>query len=420
MKKYLYSADIYLPDLERADCDKWACVACDQYTSEHKYWSDFKQYVGSDPSALSLILPEAYLSQTEQLVPLINAEMNRYLDEGILKCHKDTMIYLERTQADGRVRRGIVGSIDLEDYDFSRGADSLIRATEGTVIERIPPRVAIRRDAPIELPHVMILIDDPDKTVIEPIAAEADGYGVAYDLNLWGNGGHAKGYFLDGKCADRINEALGKLAEREQMSKKYSVDAAPLLFAIGDGNHSLATAKTMYEELKASIGEDAAKSHPARYALCEIVNLHDAALDFEPIYRVLFGVDGEVFVRDLDAYLLQLSGNADPQSFDVIWGKERRTLTVNTPKAQLAVGTLQAFLDQYIKEHDGIEIDYIHGIESTEQLCRGENTVGILFEGMGKDMLFKTVICDGALPRKTFSMGHAYDKRYYIECRKIK
>ncbi len=420
MKKYLYSADIYLPEFDKIDKDKWASVACDQYTSEHKYWSDFGDYVGNAPSTLSLMLPEAYLDKTEQLVPKINAEMNRYLDAGILKCHKDTLIYLERTQSDGRVRRGIVGAVDLEDYDFSRGAVSLIRATEGTVLERIPPRVAIRRDAPIELPHVMILIDDPEKTAIEPICDRAHMYDVAYDLKLWGNGGRAKGYFIDRASVERINNALSVLAAREEMNKKYGVDAEPLLFAIGDGNHSLATAKTMYEELKARIGVEAAKAHPARYALCEIVNLHDESLEFEPIYRVLFGVDAESFAYDFEKYLSSLSGSADKQSFRIVWGCNEQELIANTPVAQLAVGTLQAFIDKYIKEHDGVDVDYIHGIESTKMLAQKENTVGILFDGMSKDMLFKTVICDGALPRKTFSMGHAQDKRYYIECRKIK
>lgn len=419
MKKYLFPADIYLPDFDAINKDKWACVACDQYTSERDYWRALRAFVGNEPSTLSLMLPEAYLDLTEEAVPKINAEMRKYLDDGVLIAHPDTMIYLERTQSDGRVRRGIVGAIDLEEYDFLKGAKTYIRATEGTVLERIPPRVAIRRDAPIELPHIMMLIDDPQRVVIEPIAAKVEQYSVAYDLDLMGGGGHAKGYFMQREDVDAVNAALGTLATKDQTKNKYGVDAEPLLFAIGDGNHSLATAKTLYEQIKTELGEDAAKSHPARYALCEIVNLHDTALEFEPIYRVLFGVDVESCVRDLENYLCSLSGNADAQSFELVWHDGQKTLKAQRPYAQLAVGTIQNFLDLYA-EQKGIEVDYVHGVDSVKKLCEQKDVLGILFDSMSKDMLFKTVICDGALPRKTFSMGHAQDKRYYIECRKIK
>ena len=420
MKKHLHSADVYLPEFDKIDASKWACVACDQYTSERDYWRALRAYVKDEPSTLSLMLPEAYLDLADEAVDKINAEMFRYLDGGILKCHKDALIYLERTQSDGRVRRGIVGAVDLEEYDFRQGAQTPIRATEGTVLERIPPRVAIRRGAPIELPHIMMLIDDPNMTVIEPISERSKSYPVAYDLELMGGGGHAKGYFIDRNDFDGITRALDMLASRDEMNRKYGADAEPLLFAIGDGNHSLATAKTMYEEIKAQIGAEAARNHPARYALCEVVNLHDSALDFEPIYRVLFGVDVDSFVAELENHLCSLDGNAESQSFEVVWQGASRELVAKSPCAQLAVGTLQSYLDGYLNTHNGVEIDYIHGAESTRALVQKPNAVGILFDGMSKDMLFKTVICDGALPRKTFSMGHAQDKRYYIECRKIK
>ena len=330
------------------------------------------------------------------------------------------MIYLERDQSDGRVRRGIVGAVDLEEYDYNKGSVTLTRATEGTVLERIPPRVAIRRGAALEMPHIMILIDDPDRTVIEPVAAKAGKYEKAYDFDLMAKSGHVTGYFIDKNDFEGINCALASLCAEGAMEKKYGVDAPSLLFAIGDGNHSLASAKALYEEIKAEIGDEAAKAHPARFALCEIVNLHDDALEFEPIYRVVFGVDRGAFVADFEKYLSCLCGSAAKQSFELVMGGESKVLTVDTPSAQLPVGTVQDFLDKYIKEHDGVSIDYIHGIDSTKALAQKENAVGILFEGMGKDMLFKTVICDGALPRKTFSMGHAADKRFYIECRKIR
>ncbi len=419
MKKLFYPANIYLPRLEGEKGTKWACVACDQYTSEREYWRAAREYVGEAPSTLNLMLPEAYLDMEEIAIPKINARMREYLSDGTLECRESTMIYLERVQSDGKVRRGIVGAVDLEEYDYNKGSSTLTRATEGTVLERIPPRVAIRRGAAIEMPHIMILIDDKDRTVIEPVAEKSKAYEKAYDFTLMANSGSVTGYYVDKEDFEGINEALAGLCAEGVMKEKYGVDAPPLLFAIGDGNHSLASAKALYEEIKAEIGEDAAKTHPARYALCEIVNLHDEALEFEPIYRVVFGVDREGFVRELEEYLNSLDGSAESQSFELILGNESKRVKAEKPSAQLPVGTLQSFLDSYVREHSGVSIDYIHGIESTKALSQKENTVGILFDGMSKDMLFKTVICDGALPRKTFSMGHAADKRFYIECRRI-
>ena len=420
MRKYVYPADIYLPELSGENGTKWAVVACDQYTSEREYWEAAEKYIGEAPSALRLMLPEAYLDREESEIPKINAKMREYLENGVLQCHENKMIYLERVQLDGRVRRGIVCAIDLEDYDYSKGSTTLTRATEGTVLERIPPRVAIRRGAALEMPHIMILIDDPERTVIEPVAKRAAGLPVAYDFELMAQSGRVKGYFLGGGECGEINAALGKLCADGVMQKKYGVDAEPLLFAIGDGNHSLASAKALYEEIKAEIGEEAARVHPARFALCEIVNLHDEALEFEPIYRVVFGVDAEEFICEFKSYLSALSGDADEQRIELVFGGGEEEIAVKTPVSQLAVGTVQAFLDRYVKEHEGVLVDYIHGIESTKALARRDGAVGILFDGMGKNELFKTVICDGALPRKTFSMGHAADKRFYVECRKIK
>jgi uncharacterized protein (DUF1015 family) len=418
MKKYVFPTDIYIPDFNATDGGKWATVACDQYTSEVEYWQTVENLVGDEPSTLSLMLPEVYLSESEQRIPQINAKMRQYLDGGVLKKYESSLIYLERTQSDGKIRRGIVGAIDLEEYDFSRSSQTLIRATEGTVLERIPPRVAIRKGACLEMPHIMILIDDPDKTVIEPIAQKAAGYSPAYDFELMMGSGHVKGAFVNEGDFDGINEALHALADKNRIGERYGVDAPPLLFAIGDGNHSLATAKTIYEQVKKELGEQAASRHPTRYALCEIVNLHDDAIEFEPIYRVLFGVDTDKFIRDFEAHLDSLCGGADEQTFELVFGDKSHVCKAKKPSAQLAVGTLQSFLDDYLSQHPEIEIDYVHGIESTKKLAVQQNTLGILFDGMSKDMLFKTVICDGALPRKTFSMGHAADKRFYIECRK--
>ncbi len=420
MKKYIHSADIFLPELDGGKGTRWATVACDQYTSERKYWEEAERFIGDEPSTLRLMLPEAYLDREVEAIPAINAAMREYLERGVLRCYENTMIYLERTQSDGRVRRGLVCAIDLEEYDYKKGSVTLTRATEGTVLERIPPRVAIRRGASLEMPHIMVLIDDPDRTVIEPLIEKAAGYGVAYDFDLMADSGHVKGYFVDESDFVGINEALGGLCRDGMMKEKYGVDVPELLFAIGDGNHSLASAKALYEEIKSEIGAEAAASHPARYALCEIVNLHDEALEFEPIYRVVFGVDVGEFARELESYVGGLSGDAEAQELEIVWNGGGKKIEVCAPVSQLAVGTVQAFLDKYVKEHDGAAVDYIHGIESTKALAQKENAVGILFGGMGKDMLFKTVICDGALPRKTFSMGHAADKRFYIECRAIR
>lgn len=420
MKRYLYPADIYLPDFDKVDGSRWATVACDQFTSEPEYWEKAADVADGSPSALNIILPEAYLSETEQRIDKINQTMREYLSD-VLVCHKNTMIYLERVQSDGKVRRGIIGAVDLEEYDYQKGSESLIRATEGTVLDRIPPRVRIRRGAQIELPHIMILIDDEQRTVVEPIARRAAEYKAAYDFDLMLGGGHVSGKFIPDEDIQSINLALSELATSEQMLEKYGINCPPLLFAMGDGNHSLATAKALYEEIKAEIGDAAAKSHPARYALCEIVNLHDDALEFEPIYRVVFGVQPESFIEDFKAYAQNLCGAEDcEQRIEYTYGDVKGEVIIKSPECQLAVGSVQQFIDSYIKEHEGVEVDYIHGLQSTYALSQKPNSVGLTFDGMEKNQLFRTVICDGALPRKTFSMGHAEDKRYYIECRRIK
>lgn len=414
------SAEILLPDFQKTDGTKWAVVACDQYTSEPDYWKKAEEIVGNSPSTLSMILPEVYLSETAKRVPVINESMKEIL-KAHLVAHPDSMILLARTQSDGKIRKGLIGAVDLECYDYRKGSDSLIRATEGTVLERIPPRVAIRRDAPLELPHVMLLIDDDHRTVIEPLLEQCKDKKTLYDFDLMLGGGHVRAYALDAKQQTDAKNALAELITPDAIKARYgNADLAPLLFAVGDGNHSLASAKASYEEVKAAIGEEAAKNHPARYALAEVVNLHDDALGFEPIYRVVFHCDPKDLLDALKAYLASLSGDATAQTMRCITTAEEFDLTVPHPVQQLTVGTLQSFLDLYAKEHPEMEVDYIHGEDSLRSLIKDDTTVGFLFDGMRKDELFRTVIYDGALPRKTFSMGHAPDKRYYLECRKIK
>ena len=414
------SAEILLPDFGKTDGTKWSVVACDQYTSEPDYWSQVESTVGDAPSTLNLMLPELYLNDSEARIPKIRTAMEAAMRD-VLIAHPDAMIYVERVQSDGTVRHGIIGAVDLECYDYMAGSTSLIRATEGTVLERIPPRVAVRRGASLELPHVMLLIDDRGQTVIEAIAADARKQTPVYDFDLMLNGGHVTGYLLDPNVQTRVLDALAALATADGMQERYGDAAlAPLLFAVGDGNHSLATAKASYEEIKAQIGADAAKQHPARYALAEVVNLHDDALNFEPIYRVVFNVDRADLISALKASVQALHGSAAPQSVTVVTGSETETLEIPTPEQQLTVGTLQHFLDTYLKDHPEASVDYIHGEESLRNLANTENAVGFLFDGMKKTDLFRTVLYDGALPRKTFSMGHAQDKRYYLECRKIR
>lgn len=416
-KYFLHPADILLPNFNEVDGSKWAVIACDQYTSEPNYWQSVENYVAGNPSTLSLILPEVYLSESETRVSHINAKMSEYL-KSVLITHKNSMIYTERVQRDGRVKHGVVAMVDLEEYDFSVGSKSLIRATEGTVLERIPPRVAVRKDAPIELPHVMLLIDDDKKTVIEPITAKKESLKKIYAFELMQGGGSVSGYLVENDDFDKINVALASLISDENAKRLYGNAPSKLLFAVGDGNHSLATARTCYLSIKEKLG-DKALTHPSRYALVEVCNVFDNALEFEPIYRVLFGVDTKKVISALENYANSLKGGEAPQTVKIITKDGESVITFARPEKQLTVGTLQDFIDGYLKNNEG-EVDYIHGEDSVLALSERDNAIGFIFSGMEKSQLFKTVIFDGALPRKTFSIGHAYDKRYYIEGRKIK
>ena len=416
-----YPADILLP--ENADMTKWAVVACDQFTSQPEYWQAVEETVGDAPSALRLILPEAKLNgpDVEQRIREINAAMADYLKKGVFQELQETMLHIQRTQSDGKVRHGLIGMVDLEQYDFTPGSGALIRATEGTVLERIPPRVQVRKDAPVELPHVMLLIDDPEKTVIEPVAQATGMMEQVYDFELQQGGGHLKGWKLTAEQMDAVAEGLGALGTPEEMERKYGMkNAAPLLFAVGDGNHSLATAKACYEKLKKVTPEAEWKTLPGRYALVEVVNNHDDALQFEPIHRVMFGIEPQAVLEAFKEFYPDAREGAG-EGHVIAYCHEGASgfLTVPNPAVQLAVGTLQNFIDRYLESHSG-EVDYIHGDDVTEELGRKAGNIGFKLPAMGKEQLFKTVMADGVLPRKTFSMGHAQDKRYYVEARKIR
>lgn len=412
------AADILLP--KNADMEKWAVVACDQYTGQPDYWERVKSTVGEADSTLKLILPEVYLeeSDVEQRISAIHSEMKRMLSENRFTEYKNSLIYLERTQSDGKIRAGLVGMIDLEDYDYRKGSTSPVRATEATVAERIPPRIKVRRGAPLELPHIMILIDDEQKTVIEPCEAVKDTSSPIYDFTLMENGGKVKGYILPQAQCERVFAALDKLGSPEAFEKRYSLSDTPvLLYAMGDGNHSLATAKEYYEELKRNNPGKDLSTHPARYALAEIVNLHSPALEFEAIHRIITEVDPQQLIAEMTE-ALGLSKQPAEQKFTFVLNDSEETWYIHKPTSQLTVGSVQEFLDGFIRRN-GCKIDYIHGKDVVHNLSKQEQSVGILLPDMKKSELFPTVIKDGALPRKTFSMGHAEDKRFYIECRKI-
>jgi hypothetical protein len=424
---------VYLPKAG-TDLSKWAVVACDQFTSEPEYWNEVEKFVGDAPSTLKLIFPEVYLEKSdgEERVQNIQATMRKYMEEGILQ-PREGFIYVERT-AGGKTRKGVVVCIDLENYDYTRGSSSLIRATEGTIVERLVPRIKVRQDALMELPHILVLIDDPQRTVIEPLNAAKAQFEKLYDFDLMLGGGHLTGYAVPQNLEDQLARALHGLADPETFSAKYGVgaDKPVLLFAMGDGNHSLATAKTIWEKLKPQVGMD----HPARYALVEIENVHDAGLEFEPIHRVLFNIKKDLFAelkktfgRDLtytdvataDEMVQRVdSAKGGKQAIGLVGGGKRfGVIEIANASSNLAVGTLQSFLDVFLKEGGAEKIDYVHGEDVVERLGLQPGNASFYLAGMSKSELFKTVILDGALPRKTFSMGGAREKRFYMEARKI-
>ena len=412
-------ANILLP--KNIDMTKWSVVACDQYTSEMDYWNRVEEIVGDSPSTLRITLPEIFLenSDVNERINKINNTMKEYMDSDLFYELSDSMIYLERTQADGRVREGLMGMVDLEDYSYEKGSQTLIRATEKTVIERIPPRLKVRENALLELPHIMILIDDEKKNIIESLKNEVTDSDIVYDFDLMENGGHIKGYKLNNDSMSKVEEGLESLADKDYFEKKYNVkDKGVLLFAMGDGNHSLATAKANYENLKKTMSEEEYLNHPARYALVELVNLHSDALEFEPIHRVIFDTDVDKLISELYKYY-DINEDGNGEYFELVTRDMDKKLYISNPKSNISVGSIQIFLDEYLKDNKG-KLDYIHGDETTRNMGREEGNVAILFEAMPKEELFRTVILDGALPRKTFSMGHSYDKRYYLEARKIK
>lgn len=423
----------YLPR-RGIELTRWAVIACDQFTSEPEYWAEVEKVVGTAPSTFNLVLPEVFIGKPEEQFRLktIQENMRRYLAEDVLEAH-DGFIYVERQTAPGKIRKGLVLALDLECYDYTKGSSSLVRATEGTILDRLPPRIKIREAADLELPHIIVLIDDPQGTVIEPLAGVKDRLTRLYDFDLMLGSGHLAGYQVDdGVIEQQIIHSLERLADPQAFHRKYQVgpEQPVLLFAMGDGNHSLATAKAIWEKIKRQVGMD----HPARYALVEIENVHDEAIDFEPIHRVLFQISRDPLqavsdffsgqthyhtCHDQKEMVAQVNAGGSAQRVGVIRLGECGVVEIRNPISHLAVGSLQNWLDTFLKAGGAETVDYVHGEEVLSRLGCQPGNMGFYLPAMHKSDLFKTVILDGALPRKTFSMGEAREKRFYMEARKL-
>lgn len=417
------------------DTKTWAVIACDQYTQDKNYWLQTQKSTAQKPSALHIILPEIYLNdQTGERIKTIHGNMNAYLADGIFDDERECFIYIERKTAFGRTRRGLIAEIDLERYDWKPGARELIRATEATIKERIPPRMKIRTGAPLESPHIMLLANDPRRALVEGLGARVRKNAPLYSGALMQNGGSISGWRVtEPEDIEYVRSSLETLFTENTQS-----GGGTFLFAVGDGNHSLATAKAVWQERKAALkaagaDEAALKNDAVRYALVEIVNLYDEGLTFEPIHRVLFGAEANELTAFLAARLGGTASRMDSveelenavknssADFGFVFmenGKTEYSL-LSTGIAELAVSRFQPAVDDFIRSHSGVSIDYIHGGKETAALGKNSGAVGILLPPIAKDSFFATIARTGALPRKSFSMGEADEKRFYIECRKL-
>ena len=412
----VYPGELLLP-APPADLTAWACVACDQHTSQPQYWEEAGLLVGDKPSTLHLILPECYLDEADTRIPRIYETMRGYLQKGVLApAVQNGFVLTERSTGSG-ARVGLVALLDLECYDYHKGSQSLVRATEKTIETRIPPRLTLRRGAALETSHVLMLMDDPMQSVVEPLFEKRGELTRLYDFPLMLGGGHLTGYAVtDPADIQAVYGALDNL--RARLSGEH-----PLLFAVGDGNHSLATAKAYWDEVKKTLTPEQTTTHPARFAMVEIENIHDDALQFEPIHRVLFGYDGDDLLDELAAFAsargATLAAGEDAQEITIVYEGKQVAVSLSGSPYPLAVGTLQAFLDEWLSAHPACRLDYIHGEDVVRGLVAGEGAIGFLLPKPDKNALFPTVVREGALPRKTFSMGEANEKRYYMECRRL-
>ena len=425
--------EIMLPR-EGTDLSKWAVIACDQYTSQPEYWAETDRTVGDAPSTLRLTLPEVYLEEADvaERTEKIHRTMHQYIEDGTLRTLPAGVILTERWSGGSCPRRGIVMAVDLEAYEYTPGSASLIRPTEKTVVERIPPRLKVRQGACMELPHIMILIDDPDRSIIEPLFDQTANLDKVYDTDLMQNGGHITGWFIPkGAQTDKIEAGLEALCDRETFNQKYGcTDAQALLpYAVGDGNHSMATAKAYWEEVKAGLSAEEQATHPARFVLVEVVNIHDESLIIEPIHRILFGVNTDKMLHSLTAFYEaqgckayvadEAPADASAHSFPFCSAEKTGVLVVENPKWSIPVATMQTALDACLEQYPSARIDYIHGADVVDDLANKPGNLGFILPDIAKNDLFRGVVFDGVLPRKTFSMGEAHEKRYYMEAKTI-
>lgn len=426
-KRCIFACDMLIPS-KKIDYTKWAVVACDQYTSEEEYWNKVLKNVLDIPSSYHITLPEIYLEadDIDEKIEAIHKTMLDYLQNDILQRVDNSIILTKRYTNGNAIRRGIVAKVDLEYYDYNIGSTSKIRPTEKTIVERIPPRLKVRQNATIELPHIMLIIDDDKQEIIEPLFDKLDKFEQIYNTELMENGGKIEGYVVNDKeIIENILEKFDMLSDDKVFCEKYGTKThKPLSFAVGDGNHSLATAKAHYEQLKKT--DKNAENHPARYCLVEIVNIHEPDLTIEPIHRIIFDVDTKDILEFANNFFDECKiTNEMPQNtknshiYPFIIQGEYKYLQVINPKWSIPMGTLQAYLDEYMKNNKTCKIDYIHGKNSLEKLSMKDNAIGFILPDIEKSDLFKGVIFDDVLPRKTFSMGEAYEKRYYMEARKI-
>lgn len=402
MKSVFTPANILLP---KEKPEIWSVIACDQFSSEKEYWDEVEKTVGDQPSTLHMVVPEAYLGSVsmEEASVSRNEKMKEYLDLGVFATVENSFIYVERHITGGLVRRGLVGKLDLEAYDYLPQTTPPARASEKTVVDRLPPRIKVRRGAALEMPHILVLIDDESESVIEPFTAKKSSLETVYDFDLMADGGHISGYRIAGAEADAVVEKIDRLASRE------------VQFVIGDGNHSLAAAKDHWRKIKESLSPEEIEDHPARFALVEICNVYDAGIVFEPIHRIAFYADPEEILSALE----KEAGDPNGRELNTIANGKRGTIKIQNSSLGGLIGAVQKVLDRFETEK-GAVVDYIHDEASLEALAQKENSLAIFLPKMDKSDLFKTVEKDGVFPKKSFSIGHARDKRYYLECRKIK
>lgn len=396
-------SEILVP--EGLDMEAWSVIACDQFTSEPEYWDRVKARTEGIPSTFHMIMPEAYLNEVPavHMAQMTSEAMERYLNGEVFRTLPQSYIYVEREVTGGAIRRGIVGMLDLEAYDFLRGSETPVRASERTVAERLPARTLIREGAALELPHTLVLIDDPERNIIEPLTDEEKGEPL-YDFDLMEGGGHIKGWQIAGERAERLEKAFDKLTERE------------LAYVIGDGNHSLAAAKELWNKIRAGLTEEERETHPARFALCEVENVYDEGVVFEPIHRIIFNAEPEKLLELMRHKLESPEGRA---VVPVVGGERREAIHVRGRSFGAMIDAMQDVLEEYESDYECL-IDYIHDDESLISLTSEEGAVGFMMPVMDKSELFNTVLKHGVFPKKSFSIGHAKDKRYYLECRRIK